>query len=302
MNNLALYATTVAIWGTSWFAIRFQLGAVHPVASVGWRFLVAAAILFAWCALRGLRLRYSFRDHVYLALQGALLFSINHIVLYLSVGYVPSGLAAVAFSTIVLFNIGFGAALLGTPVRLRLMLAGVIGLAGLALVFAREVGRFDATSGGTIGLGLAVLGTAFASLGNMAAVRNQRAGIPVLQGNAWGMAYGGLTALAIVGVLGLPAGFDPSSAYIGSMLYLAVVSSILGFGAYLTLVGRIGADRAAYSSVLFPIVALGISTAFEGYHWTPEGAAGIVLILLGNVVALARARPPAAPAAPARAS
>jgi drug/metabolite transporter (DMT)-like permease len=291
MSTLWLYATTVAIWGTSWFAIRFQLGAVHPVASVGWRFLLAAAILFAWCALRGLKLRYPLRDHLYLALQGALLFSINHIVLYLAVGHVASGLAAVAFSTIVLFNIAFGALLLGTPVRLRLMLAGLVGLAGLALVFLREIAGFDAASGGTIGVALAVLGTAFASLGNMAAVRNQRAGIPVLQGNAWGMAYGGLVALAFVALAGLPAGFDPSPAYVGSMLYLAVVSSIIGFGAYLTLVGRIGADRAAYSSVLFPIVALGISTAFEGYAWTAEGAAGIVLILLGNVVALARSAP-----------
>src|SRR5262245_47703672 len=197
MNNVALYAITVAIWGTSWFAIRFQLGTVHPVVSVGWRFLVAAAILFAWCGLRGLRLRYSARDHLFLALQGALLFSINHIVLYLAVGYVPSGLAAVAFSTIVLFNTGFGAVLLGAPVRLRLVLAGLIGLGGLALVFARELGRFDVASGGTIGVALAVLGTAIASLGNMAAVRNQRASIPVLQGNAWGMAYGGLTALVL---------------------------------------------------------------------------------------------------------
>jgi len=297
MNNLALYAMTVAIWGTSWFAIRFQLGTVHPVVSVGWRFLVAAAILFAWCALRGLRLRYSLRDHLYLALQGALLFSLNHIVLYIAVGYVPSGLAAVAFSTIVLFNTGFGALLLGTKVQLRLVLAGLIGLAGLALVFARELGHFDATSGGTIGLALAVLGTAVASLGNMAAVRNQRAGIPVLQGNAWGMAYGGLTALVLAALAGLPADFDPSAAYVGAMLYLAIVSSIAGFGAYLTLVGRIGADRAAYSSVLFPIVALAISTAFEGYRWTAEGGVGVALILLGNLVALARAAPPAAQAA-----
>src|SRR5262249_62025679 len=128
-------------------------------------------------------------------------FSINHIVLYLAVGYIPSGLAAVAFSTIVLFNIGFGAVLLRTPVRARLVVAGVIGLAGLALVFARELGRFDVASGGTIGVAPAVLGTAFASLGNMAAVRNQRAGIPVLQGNAWGMGHGGGPAAGVPGPL-----------------------------------------------------------------------------------------------------
>ena len=97
--------------------------------------------------------------------------------------------------------------------------------------------------------------------------------------------------LALAAVVQLPIGFDPSLDYVGAMLYLAIVSSILGFGAYLTLIGRIGADRAAYSSVLFPIVALAISTAFEGYRWSPEGAVGVVLILVGNLVALTRTTP-----------
>jgi drug/metabolite transporter (DMT)-like permease len=127
----------------------------------------------------------------------------------------------------------------------------------------------------------------------MAAVRNQRAGIPVLQGNAWGMAYGGLVALALAALGGIPIGFDPSPSYVGAMLYLAIVSSIAGFGAYLTLVGRIGADRAAYTSVLFPVVALALSTAFEGYRWTLAGGVGVVLILAGNLVALGRGRPAA---------
>lgn len=293
MNVPALYALTVLIWGTSWFAVRLQLGVVHPVISVGYRFLLAAAVLFGWCALRGLRLRFSLRDHLFLALQGVLLFSLNHIALYISIGYMTSGLAAVAFSTIVLMNISFGALLFGTPVRPRIVAAGVIGVVGLGFVFAREIAGFDLTSRGAIGLGLAIFATALASLGNMAVVRNQRAGIPLMPGNALSMAYGCLATFALALPFGFELRFDPSPSYVISLAYLVLIAGIVAFSAYLTLIGRIGADRAAYSSVLFPIVALGVSTLFEGYTWTLSGGLGVALILLGNVVALMPVRAPA---------
>lgn len=290
MNTVPLYAVTVLIWGTSWFAVRLQLGVVHPIVSVGYRFLIAAAVLFAWCALRGVTLRFRAREHAFLALQGILLFSLNHMAFYLSIGHLTSGLVAVAFSTIVLMNIGFGAVLLGTPVRARVVVSGVIGVVGLGFVFAREIEAFDIASAGTIGLGLALLATAIASLGNMAVVHNQRAGIPLLPGNAWSMAYGCAATFVAVLALGLPFDFDPSAAYVGSLAYLALIAGILAFSAYLTLIQRIGADRAAYTSVLFPIVALGVSTLFEGYTWTLSAGIGVGLILLGNVVALLPAR------------
>lgn len=290
MNTVPLYALTVLIWGTSWFAVRLQLGTVHPVVSVGWRFLIAAALLFAWCALRGLPMRYRTRDHAFLAVQGVLLFSLNHMAFYLSIGRLTSGLVAVAFSTIVLMNIGFGALLLGTPVRARVVVSGVIGVVGLGFVFAREIEAFDLASAGTVGLGLALLATAIASLGNIAVVRNQQAGIPLLPGNAWSMGYGCAATFIAVTALGLPVEIELSAAYLGSLAYLTLIAGILAFSAYLTLIRRIGADRAAYTSVLFPIVALSVSTVFEGYSWTLSAGIGVALILLGNVVALAPAR------------
>jgi drug/metabolite transporter (DMT)-like permease len=289
MNNLLLYFTTVAVWGSSWLGIKYQLGVVAPEASVAYRFVLAASLLLAWCALRGLSLRFTWRQHLFIALQGIPLFSLNYIIFYIATAYLTSGLVAVAFSTIVVWNILFGALLLGSPIRPRVALAAALGLSGLSLVFWPDLAAFDTSSAGLIGLGLSLLATAFASLGNIASARNQRAGIPVVQGNALGMAYGAACTLLIIGMRGVPFDFDPSPVYVGTLVFLAVFATVIGFGCYLTLIGRVGADRAAYVSVVFPIVALGLSTLFEGFAWTPLAFAGVFLILVGNVIVLTKA-------------
>jgi drug/metabolite transporter (DMT)-like permease len=288
MNNLLLYLATVAIWGSSWLGIKYQLGVVAPEISVLYRFILAAAMLLGWCWLRGLRLRFTWRQHLGLASQGVPLFSLNYIIFYVATNYLTSGLVAVTFSTITVMNIAFGAVLLGAPIRPRVAIGAALGIAGLSLVFWPELAAFDTGSAGLIGLGLSLIATAFASLGNMASARNQRAGIPVMQGNAIGMVYGALCTLVIVLVRGVPFSFDPSPLYIGALAYLAVFATVIGFGCYLTLLGRIGADRAAYTSVVFPVVALGLSTVFEGFVWTAPALAGVALIVLGNVIVLAR--------------
>jgi drug/metabolite transporter (DMT)-like permease len=288
MNNILLYLATVAIWGSSWLGIKLQLGVVPPEVSVLYRFVVASALLLAWCRARGLNLRFTWRQHVAMALVGVPLFSLNYIIFYIATAYLTSGLVAVTFSTILIMNIGFGALLIGAPVRPRVAIGALFGLAGLSLVFWPDLAAFDTGSKGLIGLGLSLIATALASLGNVASARNQEAGIPVVQGNAIGMAYGALCTLIVILLRGVPFGFDPSPLYVGGVLYLAVVASIFGFGCYLTLLGRIGADRAAYTSVVFPLVALGLSTVFENYEWTKLALAGVALIIAGNVIVLAR--------------
>jgi drug/metabolite transporter (DMT)-like permease len=293
VNNILLYLATIAIWGSSWLGIKYQLGVVPPEISVLYRFIVAAALLLAWCRLRGLSLSFTWRQHVAMALVGIPLFSLNYIIFYVAAGYLTSGLVAVTFSTITVMNIGFGALLIGSPIRPRVAVGALFGLAGLSLVFWRDLAAFDTGSASLIGLGLSLIATAFASLGNIASARNQRAGIPVIQGNAIGMAYGALCTLIVIVLRGVPFAFDPSPLYVGGLLYLAVVATIIGFGCYLTLIGRIGADRAAYTSVVFPVVALGLSTVFEGFVWTELALAGVALILVGNVIVLARSPRPA---------
>lgn len=288
MNNLFLYFTTIAVWGSSWLGITYQLGVVAPEVSVAYRFILSAVLLIAWCRLRGLSLRFTWREHLFIALQGIPLFSLNYVIFYFASAYLTSGLVAVAFSTIVVWNIVFGALLIGSPIRPRAALAAAFGLCGLSLVFWHDLLAFDTSSSGLIGLGLSLVATISASLGNIASARNQRAGIPVVQGNAIGMAYGAACTLLIIAVRGVPFNFDPSPLYVGSLVFLAVFASVIGFGCYLTLIGRVGADRAAYVSVVFPLVALGLSTLFEGFMWTPLAFAGVFLILVGNVIVLAK--------------
>jgi drug/metabolite transporter (DMT)-like permease len=288
MNNVLLYLATVAIWGSSWLAITYQLGVVAPEVSILYRFVLSAALLLGWCVLRRLPLRFTAYEHLFMALQGVLLFSINYIIFYFATFYLTSGLVAVAFSTIVIMNIAFGALLLNAPIRPRVALGAVIGLGGLALVFWPDLATFDTGSAGLTGLGLSLLATLSASLGNLTSARNQRAGIPVIQGNAFGMAYGAAFTLAAALVRGVPFAFDLSPSYVLSLFYLALFASVFGFGCYLTLLGRIGPDRAAYASVMFPVVALGLSTVFEGFQWTDLAVAGVALIVLGNIVVLTR--------------
>ncbi len=291
MKNLVLYATTVLIWGSTWLAITYQLGEVDPVLSVAYRFTLASILLILFSKIRRLSLSFSLRQHLFIALQGLLLFSINYLLVYLAELHLTSGLVAVVFSTLVFMNIFIGALLLGTPIRMNVLLGGVIGLAGITLVFLPELSAFSLRDSGFLGLILTLAATLIASLGNVTAARNQRNGLPVVQTNALGMGYGALAMYIYALIRGVPFSFSFSSTYIVSLIYLAVFGSIIAFGAYLTLLGRIGADRAAYASLLFPIIALGISTLFEGYSWNASALLGVLLVVAGNFLVLSWRRP-----------
>ncbi len=286
MGNNLLYGATVLIWGTTWYAIKMQLGVVEPDVSVAYRYLLATAIIIAFCLATGRTLRLPLRHHPYIAAQGLFLFSLNYILFYHATYSLTTGVAAVVFSAIAVMNILNGAVLFGTAIDRRVLSAAGLGLVGIALVFWHDLSALDLTSGPMIGLGLSVLATYSASLGNMASLRNQRAGLPVIEVNALGMAYGAVFTTAIVLFRGAPITFDPSPGYVGSLVYLALFGSVLAFGFYLTLLGRIGADRAAYAAVVFPLVALVISTFLEDFRWTAPALLGVALILGGNVLAM----------------
>jgi len=286
MANLALYAATVVIWGSTWLAIKYQLGVVAPEVSVAWRFLLAAAALIGFCLATGRPMRFGGRAHAAMALQGLFLFSTNYLLIYYATETVTSGLNAVVFSTIVVMNIAGAAVLFGTAIEARVAAAAALGLVGIALVFRPEIAAADFAGGGLRGLMLAVAGTACAAAGMLISAHNQRRGLPVVQTNAWGMTYGGLVSGGIAAMLGRPFTVDPSPGYMGSLVYLSLIGSAVAFGCYLTLLGRIGPGRAAYATVLFPIVALLLSTAFEGYVWTVEAVVGVALVLSGNLLVL----------------
>ena len=294
MENALLYALTSLIWGSTWIAITFQLGSVAPEASIVYRFALAALVLGVFVLVRRLPMTFSRRQHAFIALQGAFLFSFNYILVYLAEQRLTSGLVAIIFSTLILMNVLLGALFLGNPIRPRVLGGGLLGVAGLALVFSPEVAGVDFSGGHGVGLALSFVAVLSASIGNVIAARNQRSGLPVVQTNAFGMAYGALITLVVALVRKVDFTFDASPAYLASLAYLAVFGSVIAFGSYLTLIGRMGIDRAAYIGVVFPLVALALSTLFEGLTWNLVALLGVVLVVAGNVLVLSRWRRAAA--------
>lgn len=288
MKNVLFYVATVLIWGSTWLGIKLQLGVVDPMVSVTYRFALASALLLSWCAVRKMNMRFSVREHGFMLLQGVLLFGFNYLFFYKAELYVTSGLAAVLFSTILVMNIVNGALFLGTPIDGRVVFGGTLGLIGIVLVFLPEISNFSMDNQGVRGVALCLLATLFASWGNITSARNQKFRLPIIQSNAFGMGYGAL----FIGIFALISGktfsVDMSASYLGSLAYLVLFGSIIAFGCYLSLVGNIGADRAAYSTLLFPLVALVISTIWEGYVWSAASLSGVAFILTGNFCIIAR--------------
>ena len=286
MNVPALFLTSAVIWGSTWLAIKFQLGVVAPEISLVYRFALAGALLATWCRATGRSLRFSLRQHGYLAALGVGMFGLNYLCVYWAEQYVTSGLVAVAFSIITFLNpIGMRLSF-GTPVAGRMLVAATLGVIGVTLLFLPELQL--ARQGGNIALGiaLALASPVIASAGNMVAMRNNTESMAVFPSTAWGMGYGALTSAIVAMLRGVPWTFDTSAPYVLSLLYLSVAGSVLAFGAYLTLLKRVGGGPAAFVSVLSPVIAMVLSTLFEGYLWTWVAGVGVVLAVIGNYVAL----------------
>jgi drug/metabolite transporter (DMT)-like permease len=270
MSNTALYVITVLVWGSTWLAIEYQLGVVPPEVSIAYRYAGASLLLFAWSRFRGLRLSFSPGQHGRFFLLGMLLFGMNII------------------NARLFFGVRAGR---------RVLFGSLLGVAGIFTLFAPQISAFTFSDTVFYGSMLAILGALVASFGNMASQSAQKSGLPVIQSNAWGMFYGTI----ITGLFSVYQGheftFDWSAQYIVSLLYLTVFGSIIAFGAYLTLLGRIGAHKAGYAMVMFPVVALILSALFEDLQLDATIIVGTVLVLAGNLFVL-NTRPPGAPRKP----
>jgi drug/metabolite transporter (DMT)-like permease len=280
----------VLLWGTSWIALHWQLGVVAPEVSVLWRLVVAAVLMTLWAVASGMTMRFPMRQHVRFAGMGLTLFSTNFLCFYYSGQTVPSGLLAVVFSLASVVNLALGRLFFGQTIEARAALAGLGGVAGVALMFWPQLAghSFDALA--AVGFGLALAGTVSFCIGNQLSARIQRQGVPVITGTAGGMIYGsGFLALFVL-LHGAPVTIEWTPRYLLSLLWLGAAASVAGFASYLTLVGRIGAARAGYATVLFPVVALAVSTVFEDYHWTAIAVLGLALVIAGNVLILSGRR------------
>ncbi len=286
MKNALLFITPVLIWGSTWYVIKFQVGNVDAMLSVSYRFGIAGVLMLIVCSLWKMKMNFSRKEHQFILLQGLLIFGFNYWLVYTSELYLTSGLVGLIFSLLVFLNILNGRIFLKTPFENKVIIGGFLGLIGTGMVFWKDLSHFSFTDGKIIGLCFAVGGTYLASLGNITSARNQKAGIPVIQSNAFGMVYGAIAMFLIAVILGKEIRFEVSQSYVLSLLYLAIFGSIIAFGAFMTLIGNIGASKAAYVSLIAPVIALTISTFLEDYTWTTISLSGAILILVGNVVAL----------------
>ena len=289
MQVFVLYTLVVLIWGSTWAAIPYQLGDVAAELSVAYRFGIAALAIYAYALLSRRRLRLPLDRLPMVFLQGTLLFCLNYFLVYYGTARITSGLVAVLFSSIVISNAIFERLFFKTPIDARLAIAGALGMTGIAMIFWPEVAEISLEDDTIVGVLFVLASVVTASLGNMTAVvNNTRRDLPVVAVNAHAMAWAAVLSIVLAVLLGRDVNFSLDRGYLVSLAYLAVFGSAIAFGCYLALMRRIGPARAAYSSVLFPVVALAISTLIEGYRWTAVAGVGIMLTLAGNWLILSR--------------
>jgi drug/metabolite transporter (DMT)-like permease len=288
LGNLRLFVACVAIWGTTWLAIKYQLGRVAPEASVSYRFLTASILIACYCRLRKLSLAFTANQHLWIAIFGVLMFGVSYVCVYYAEQHVVSGLVAVGYSASPLLGALGMRLFFGTTITRRVALGSILGIVGIALVFWPEFARLKGDGDTVAGAMLTVAAVLLSALGTLTAHRNNQAGLPLWQTMAWGMFYGSMFSLATALAMGKPLEFELTPAYVLSLLYLAILGSVMAFAAYLTLVKNVGTARASYTGVMVPIVALVVSAAFEGFHWHPLTWVGIAVSVAGNVIILRR--------------
>jgi drug/metabolite transporter (DMT)-like permease len=286
--NAFLYFIVLLAWGSSWFAISFQLGDVAPQVSIVWRFLFASFMLFIWGFARGLKLSFSWRDHLSWIILGFFLFCVNYICAYFGTSYLTTGVVCLIFSTLTLFTVLNGFIFFKIPVRLPILIGAIVGIVGLSIIFSNEISSTDWSLDSVIVKGFLwmLLATFFASIGMLFSGQMQARKIPIIQSNAFSMLYGSLILTTYIFFSDISFSFDASYSYVISLLYLSLVASVIGFGVYLKLVGNIGADKASYVNIFTPTIALLLSTLFENYQWSLIGLVGVILIIIGNIIVL----------------
>lgn len=279
-----LFIACTLIWGTTWYAITVQLDAVAPEAGVALRFALAAALLMAWCAWRGIGLAYNRREHLLFALQGLAGFALSYILIYHAERFIVSGLVATGYAAMPLANMVAAHRLYGTPMSRRVAAGGVLCVLGIALVFWPELAQLSADASSALGAALTAAAVLLSCVANMVVMGQQRRGVTQWAPIAWAMLYGAIGAALVAALLGRPWDIAWSPSFVWSLLYLAIGGSVLAFGAYYLLLQRVGPARAAYIGVSTPIVALFVSSMLEGFDWQWQTWAGIVLVVAGSLL------------------
>jgi len=286
-HNFFLFTLCSVIWGTTWLVIKFQIDSTSAIVGVFYRFLLAGLLMFLFNAVVTKKsIRYPLKNHLYFFLQGLFNFCLNYILTYMSEEKINSGLVALTFTTLIYFNMIGLRVWYKRPISKNVFLGGLLGGLGIFSLFWKEIAGFNTDSTALVGVVIGIVATFFASCGNMFAYKNHKENVPVVVFNSYGMLYGSICSLLIGLIAGENFMYPMSARFTFSLLYLVVFGTMIAFWAYQTLVGTIGADRAAYSSIVSPTIAVTLSAIFENVQITGMFFLGMIFCLAGNYLSL----------------
>lgn len=288
MNNATLFTLCCLIWGSTWIAITYQIGHTSETFAIALRYLLASLCLGGYCLIRRLPLNFPLHIHLKMAAVGVFLYSLNYTLLYVAQAHIISALLALMSSCIIYINVVLRRWWLSEPIRKEVVLGATFGLVGIICLFVPEFSKVSMDAALAMGLAIAFVSFFCASTGNVISERILSLGTPVIQMNFYAMSYAMIllfiTSLVMPGALVIPT----STEFYLSLFYLALFGSVFAFGAYMKLLKQMGADKAAYVVLVYPMVALVISTFFEGYTWSLLSVIGVLVILMGNAIAMGK--------------
>jgi drug/metabolite transporter (DMT)-like permease len=285
-RNIAAFIVLALVWGSTWLVIKDQISVVHPAWSVTWRFLLAGVVMLALCLLRGDKLALPAEAIRLAAGIGLCQFLLNFQLVYAAELHLTSGLVAVLFALMLVPNAVLGRLFLKIAIGGRFLAGSAVALGGVALLLAHEYRAAPAGMNVIAGIGLAVAAVTSASIANVLQANEVARRTPIMSLVAWSMLLGALGDAAYAWAVSGPPRFDPRPQYWLGIGYLAIIGSVLTWPLYAKLLRDWGPGKAAYNGVVVPVVAMALSTLFEGYVWTGLAIGGAVLAMAGLLTAL----------------
>ena len=291
MNKNTFYFILCSIiWGTTWLVIKFQINGPGIFAAVFYRFLIATLCMFILTFfIKKYPMQYSIKFHIIFFLHGLFNFCLNYLLTYQAEKNLNSGLVALTFTLLIYFNMLGLKIFFKKPLSKNIIIGSILGGAGIYLIFSKEISSQTWSSELSFGIAVSIIATFFASIGNMFAFKNHKRGIPVLVFNAYGMLYGTFCTFVLSKFFQATLDIPFQLNFIAPLLYLAVFGTVIAFWAYQTIVGTMGADRAAYTSIISPLLAVITASFFEKLAITPLMSLGILMCLAGNFISLKKA-------------
>lgn len=272
----------------TWIAIKFQLHALDSTVAVFYRFALACFALFLFSWIKNKKLSFKKNEHFLFLGQGFFMFSLNFLLAYWASEKAPSALVALAFTTLIYFNMFFGRLFLAIPFDQKVIYGALVSLLGMFFISYNELIQLSQHPGYFMGFLISLAGTISASAGNMFSTRSRQIKIPIVSNNAWSMFYGSLLTLIYCLLRGKSFVTVIDAKYLISFLYLVVFGTIISFGAYLKVIDLLGPSRAAFTSVISPVIAIAVSVFVEKLDFNIYMIIGVLFCLLGNLIALVK--------------